>query len=137
MIAEIIARLDGTAPLKLVDGAIAFDAAAKSKPKALPAAFVIPLSEVGQASPTYGRTRQRVRLTFGVVYAVSNVADAKGAAAQADLKTVRDAGLVRLLGWSPTGADAVEFDQGRLLAFKDGVLWWQDAFRTQTAISSS
>lgn len=138
MIAETITRLTAIDnAFKLVEGAAALEAAMRAKPTAMPAAYVIPLRESGNRSPTYSRTRQRVATTFGVVYALANVADAKGAAAQADLTTLRGQTFGSLLGWSPTGADPLEFDSGALLALKDGVLWWQDAFRTQTAISSS
>ena len=137
MIAEIRNRLaDLPAAFKLVEGAAAFEQAAATKPKAMPAAYVIPLREVAGASPLYSRTRQKVAVTVGVVLAVANAADAKGAAAQADLTALRNQVLNALLGWSPAGAEALEFAEGGLLAFKDGVLWWQDAYRTQTAISS-
>ncbi|MDO8932580.1 MAG: hypothetical protein Q7U97_09320 [Rhodocyclaceae bacterium] len=137
MIAETILRLAAVEDaFKLVEGAADLEAAMKARPKAVPAAYVIPLREVGGKSPTYSRTRQKVATTFGVVYAVSNVADGKGVAAQADLVTLRGKTFASLIGWSPAGADPLEFDTGVLLALKDGVLWWQDAFRTQTAISS-
>lgn len=138
MIAATIARLAAiNNAFKVVEGAAALEAAMRAKPAALPAAYVIPLRESGSRSPTWSRTRQKVATTFGVVYALANVADHKGAAAQADLETLRGKAFASLLGWSPSGADPLEFDTGALIALRDGVLWWQDAFRTQTAISSN
>lgn len=137
MIAEIATRLrDIPDAFNLVEGAAAFERAAASKPTAMPAAYVLPLREAGGNSSIYSRTRQKVTVTLGIAIAVSNVADTKGAAAQADLTALRDAVLNSLLGWSPAGAEPLNFAEGGLLAFKDGVLWWQDSYRTQHTVSS-
>ncbi|MDD5297661.1 MAG: hypothetical protein PHU46_12180 [Rhodocyclaceae bacterium] len=141
MIPEIIARLKTVPNLLLVDGAAGFAAAADpatgSKPRAAPAAFVLRLAESGEKSQTYMRVEQRVSAVIGIVYALRNVADAKGAAAGADLEALRQAGRAALLGWHPEGADPFEFDAGALLAFKDGYLWWQDSYRTRYDILQS
>lgn len=131
MIAEVAARLTvEVAALKQIGGAVEFEAASAGNPKATPAAFVVPLAEDPAPSDLANTVIQRVRVSLGVVWAVKNVADPKGAAAQADLATLRAAGQAALLGWAPTDAEPLERGAGRLLAFRDGVLWWQDVYQT-------
>lgn len=139
MIAEIVARLIDQVPaLKQIGGAAEFQAAAESNPTATPAAFVFPLRESGGASPIYGRVRQKVSASVGVVLVVRNVADAKGAAAGGDMATLRAAVESVLLGWVPvSGRDPLEFESGALLAFRNGHMWWQDAYRTQFSKSTA
>lgn len=139
MIAETIVHLrSGVSALKFVGAAAEFQAAAEANPKSAPAAFVIRLRETGGGSPTYGRTRQKVAATVGVILVARNVADASGQAAGGDLDSLRAAVLGLLLGWSPTPShDPLEFEGGALLAFRDGHLWWQDSYRTQYPITSA
>lgn len=141
MIPEIIAQLKTVSTLALVEGAAGFAAAADpqtgAKPKAVPAAFVLRLADSGQPTLTFMRVEQRVAATFGIVYCVRNVADAKGGAAAGDLESVRAAGRAALLGWHPPGADPFEFDAGALLAFRDGYMWWQDSYRSHYDIAQT
>lgn len=131
MIAEIAARLEAqVATLNQVGGAAEFEAASLAKPRATPAAFVIPVGEDPAPSDVANIVIQRVRVSLGVVWAVRNVASADGAPALADLETVRAAGQAALLGWAPANAEPLERGAGRLLAFRDGVLWWQDIYQT-------
>jgi hypothetical protein len=136
MIAEIMARLSGLPEFKLVAGAAGFAAAADRNPTATPAAFVLRLSESAGASLTYSRIQQRVAVTAGIVIVVRNVSDATGSAAGADLEALRQIVRTSLLGWSPPGHDPLEFDASALLAFKDGHLWWQEAYRSHYDITS-
>lgn len=134
MIAETAIHLrDTVGLLKLVGGSIEFEAAAASAPAVMPAAFLIPLGDDPRPSQGANFIRQQVRVSFGVVLAVKNVADAKGEAAQVDLDaTLRPAVQAALLGWSPTDAEPLERGAGRLLGFKNGVLYWQDVYHTNT-----
>lgn len=139
MIAEIIARLQSqVAPptLNLVGGAAEFQAASDANPNAVPAAYVLRMSERGGERLTYGRTEQRVPTEIGIVMVVRNVADAKGNAASADMETLRGAVRTALLGWNAAATDPFEFAAGGLLAFRDGHLWWQDSYRTTYDISN-
>lgn len=137
MIAEIITRLQSqVAALKLVAGAAEFGAAADTNPTASPAAYVLRLSEQGGELLTYARTGQRVATEIGITLALRNLADAKGAAANVDLEALRAAVRTALLGWSAPSCDPFEFAAGGLLAFRDGFLWWQDAYRTAYDITS-
>ena len=116
--------------LRLVGGSIEFEAAAASAPAVMPAAFVIPLGEDPRPSQGANFIRQQIRTSLGVVLAVKNVADTKGEAAQADLTTLRIAVQAALLGWSRTDAEPLERGAGRLLGFKNSVLYWQDVYHT-------
>lgn len=138
MIAETIARLTAEVPgLKLVAGASQFQAAAEAAPTATPAAFVLLLGESPRANELANFVAQRVEVQIGVVYALRNVADPKGAAAGTDLETLRAAGQTALLGWQPTAAhDPLERGPGALLAFKEQVMWWQDIYTTAFYITA-
>lgn len=136
MIGLLITRLTGTAPLKLVAGAADFATAAETKPAALAAAYVLPLHEAAGANQLDCAVMQMVSVSFGIAYAVANVADAKGKAALTALEQVRQAGRDKLLGWAPEGADPLEYGGGALLGFKNGVVWWQDIYTTQYLIKA-
>ena len=130
MVDDIIVRLKTAPVLKLVAGAADFSTAAESRPKALPAAYVLPLHErtLGDEEIGCGVT-QVVEATFGVAIAVANVSDAKGGAAVVGLDAIRLAVRKALLGWAPDGCeDGFEYAGGALLGFAGNVLWWQDAY---------
>lgn len=143
MIAEIIARLrdsSGQTGLKQVDGAAQFQAIVESQrnPAATPAAYVIPARESAPPSSIYSRVRQKVSSGVVIVLVVKNVADAKGEAAGIDMEALRAAVDAALLGWAPTADhEPFQFEGGALAAFKDGHMWWQDAYRTQFTKSNA
>ena len=131
MIAEIQTRLDAqVAALKLIAGALDFAVASETEPPATPAAYVMLLGENPSPPPGGDFIQQQIRVHAGVGCPLKNVADVKGAAAQADLKTLRASAQTALLGWSPTAAEPLERGPGNLLAFKNRVLWWQDEYLT-------
>ena len=134
----IIARLDTqVAALKRVAGSAEL-AAASEDLKQVPAAFVIPAAERPGASSTGTMlVSQQNTVRFGVVLAVSNLRDARGEKAQADLLTLRTAIMTALLGWQPNVEfDPLEYAGGRLLQLADQVLWWQDDFTTTHLLRS-
>lgn len=97
-----------------------------------PAAFVIPLTEVGKDDGLLSNTSQSISQTFGVVQVVSNRRDVRGGAALDELKTFRAALKNTLIGWVPDAdtGEPVVFSRGKLLKFDtDGRLWWIDEFR--------
>ena len=130
MVDDIIVRLKTAPVLKLVAGAADFSAASESRPKALPAAYVLPLSERVLHNDGLGDdVTQVVEATYGIALALSNVSDAKGGAAAIDLDTLRDAVREALLGWCPAGCeDTFSYAAGALLGFANQVIWWQDAY---------
>lgn len=137
MIDALIAQIKANVPaLKVVAGAAAFGAARESRPIALPAVYVLRLKEAGAPSEVYGKTDQRVAVTAGVVIAAANVADARGDASGGDVETLRAAIRTALLGFVPAGHDPLQFGEGDLAAFGDGVHWWQDTYTSHYDISN-
>lgn len=134
LIVDIIARLDAdkaASGLKIVGGAAQFQAAAETKPLATPAAYVMLLEESPGESEMASDLIQLVRVTVGVVLAERNVADAKGAAAAADMESLRNKVKAQLFGFSPSQSFApLQRGPGKLLAFSDGLMWWQDTYFT-------
>ena len=134
MIAETIAYLEANKAalgLLLVAGAADFQRAVESNPAATPAAYVFTLDENAGANQVAPDVHQRGAATVGIVLVGRNVADPKGAATQQDLTTLRAAVKAKLLGWPPTSAhDPLERGRSHLLAFRDGHMWWQDAYTT-------
>lgn len=131
-LSAVVTRLQTQiASLRKVGGAADIPGAQESL-KQVPAAFVIPLAEVaGPNELESGAISQQLSIRFGVLWAVSNLRDATGEAAQTDLETVREAGKTALLGWQPdTTMEPCEFAGGQLLQVADRVLWWQDVFVT-------
>lgn len=121
----------GALGLALVGGAADFQAAAETKPTATPAAYVVLLDEIRQENQWEGSIIQPVRQVTGVILVVRNVADPRGEAAQADIETLRGAVKGLLFGWSPNaGKQPLQMSGGRLLAFSDGLMWWQDTYFT-------
>jgi hypothetical protein len=138
--ATLIARLKLSCPLlKMVGGSADFGVAETALRNKLPAAFVIPLAE--QASPNSSSTvlvSQRVNQQFGVVLAVSNLRDATGEKALADIYAVRQQVMTSLLGWVPAGEQTgMEFSGGQLQDMSDQVLWWQDIFNIDIYLRSA
>lgn len=122
--------------LSLVAGALEFATASETRPTAMPAAYIILLREQPSPSDVANAVVQRIRVSLAVVLALRNAADAKGQAAQADLETLRATVQTALLGWAPTDAAPLERGPGQLLAFRDGVLWWQDVYDTEIYVRS-
>lgn len=136
MIEQIITRIKAQIQqFKLVGEAADFQAAAEANPTAGPAVFVFMATEAGQDVSLTGRARQRVDVTFTVVYAVKNVASVKGRGNAQALAPLKSATRTALIGWRPNGAEAlVGFVSGQQLAFRQGWQWWADNFKTQILI---
>lgn len=134
MISETIAYLEANKValgLLLVGGAAEFQAAVAANPSATPAVYVIELDEFAGKNQVAPDVHQRVVAIFGVVHVVRNVSDAKGEAARRDMESLRGATKAKLLGWPPAaGYDALERGRSHLLTFRDGHMWWQDAYTT-------
>ena len=70
-------------------------------------------------------------LVIGLVFAVRNLSDGRGAAGLADLSPLRRAVYSTLSGHRPAEClDPFHFRKGRLLHISDGVIWWQDEYQT-------
>lgn len=104
----------------------------------MPAAFVLPAAESAETSPFMDQVvQQNVASEFAVLIAVRNLADDEGAAAVESLEPVRVVIRNALLGWQPaTDYNGCEYRAGELVAFDNGVLWWQDRYTTGYVIRS-
>ena len=118
--------------LKLVAGAVAFNVASQSNPAATPAAFVFVVDESDGENGLEQPMVQDVTVTLAVVLVVRQVSDAQGAAAGADMDTLRQAVGAALRGWV-IGADydPLARRQSALVAFRDGHMWWQETWLTR------
>jgi len=136
----LIAKIKADCPLlELVGGSPDFSTAESTLKTKMPAAFVVPLA--AQASPNTSATMlvsQKITQQFGVILAVKNLRDATGEKAIADLYTLRQQLLSKLVGWIPPGGvSGMEFGGGRVLDMNDQVLWWQDDFNLDTYFRSA
>lgn len=133
MIEALKAHIKATVPeLKLIGGAADFQAAADSNPNATPACFVFLMDE-NPGKPVTDVLMQNVRVSVGITFVVKNVKDAKGAASTASLDALRKKVKDQVFGWSPNIEPEYDpFERGacRLLAFRDGHVWWQDLYLT-------
>jgi len=136
MIAAIAARLTDRAspPLRLVESLAELDALEGKVPKAMPAAYVVPIREQAAPGVTTGRVRQRVTIWFGIVLITRNVSDlGRGGAAVADLAASRKATLDALMGWGEVAgvtSSPIQYRDGLLLDAANGLVAWQDTYET-------
>lgn len=139
MIDTIITRLkvEAAVALRQVEGAGEYALLAAPPPLARqPAAYVIPLADVGGAnSLAAGPVRQRLVRGFGVIVLLGNLRDARGASAAAALANVQAAVRAALVGFQPTpDHDPIEFRRGQLIDVSEGALAWQDEFETAITV---
>lgn len=137
MLSSIRTRLQALGQFKLISGAAQFVAASNSAPAADPAVFVFEMAESGSPSSTYSRVSQRVSVVVATVIVTKNMADVHGQAAVDALTPLRLSVRNALLGYAPPECDPLQFDSGRLLAFQNGYVWWQDTWRTATDFTST
>jgi hypothetical protein len=130
-LSPIIARLsERVAGVNQIGGAARY-ASATLDTKAIPAIFVVPLSDVASGRMWTGSTQQAVKATFGVLIGARNLMDDKGGAAQGSLLKMRESVTEALLGWVPPGCSMdITYNSGRLLDITNSIVWWQDDFET-------
>lgn len=127
----ILSQLEGAVTGTRKIGGAADLAAIQEGRVPAPALYVLPMEESASDMAFAGDNIQRVFAKFAVVLAVSNKADAAGAAAVNSIEALRDQVKAALHGWqAPGSTDCVRFTGGRLLSFSDGVLFWMDEFQT-------
>lgn len=131
---QVQARLRALDPaiFAIVAGAAELEKIGKGTPAAMPAAYVVELEEAyGDNERATGGVQQRCELDFAVVVITRNISDARGEAAMQGLRPVRDAVRTALTGWQPDGADDLVLPiSGRLVATRDGSVWWETRFGT-------
>lgn len=100
-------------------------------------AFVFLISEKNPVEGNQPRMRAAAMATIGVVLAVRNYRDTRGAAALADLQ--QQVGAVRqsLLGWCPPGCTALAWQQGEVMDYDRSNLLWLDIYTTTHVLGGS
>lgn len=107
-------------------------ASAKDDLKTPPVAYVIPLGDNAKPNTALSYSvDQHVVERFGVVMAVSNVRDVRGAAVNPPLEILRRAVIDNLISFQPASDyDPVQYAGGKLLMLDVNVIWWQLDFTT-------
>jgi hypothetical protein len=104
-------------------------------PRALPAAYVLPLIETAGPQTAMGESVQEHECTFGVTIVVRHAGDASGARAVNALGPLRDAVSGVLTGWQPPDCmSLVAFVSGQLVDFQDGATIWRDDFAVKRLV---
>lgn len=122
-----------------VGGAIDFDRALQGLTIAN-SAFVIPLAEAPSPDEIgmMNSIEQEVETLFGVILAVRNLQDATGEAVQDVLDPLRTSLRSALLGWEPyTDYYPCVYAGGQLIGFREGILFWQDDFKSAYRIRTT
>lgn len=133
MIGEFIARLRDRAspPFALVEGAAELASVGGGAPNATPAAFVFTAEEAAGENERVTGVLQRMEVDVSVVIVTSNVSDAQGAAAAADIEALKMIVRGALVGWQPASTDDVVTNVGgKLVRAKEGLVWWELTFAT-------
>lgn len=116
-------------PLREIEAAAGLNGAMNGI-RAVPAVYVIPLSERGTQLPHTGSVDQLERRLVGIVLAVEAI-DTRGGAGALDLAALRGRIKKALVGWvpEPDTGEPVTFQGGDLVDFPgDGRLWWADEY---------
>jgi hypothetical protein len=127
---EIIARINGLALFRIVDGAAALSLI-KDQPTAMPAAYVFVSEEASAPNTRIGAVLQRTEIDVAVVLFAQSVADPRGAAASASIDTLKAAVRSSLCAYQPPSAeDVVTHIGGKLIKARDGIVCFEDTFGT-------
>jgi hypothetical protein len=118
-----------------VGGVAELEAAIDNKELAVPHAFVYRLEDLPEESDEIGAGTQAMNETFGVLVAVANTGDARGAAADDQLDDLRDALIAALKGWSPEGAhQELDYRGFETVEVTRARVWRRFDFATLTSI---
>ncbi|KAB2921670.1 MAG: hypothetical protein F9K30_13955 [Dechloromonas sp.] len=111
-----------------VAGAAEFAEVSGDKPPTkFPALYVVPLGEDVVSADHPNWSEDIVTIQFATVLVVQQKSDPRGGAAVLAIKAPRAMTRKALAGFLPTDADeAIRYAGGRLMAFEDGRMWWQD-----------
>lgn len=120
-----------------VAGAARFEILPEAANLAVPAAYVLPLTEQPQEQFSQNGYQQTVREGFAVVVVLSNRSDERGQAAASNLDTMRTALFKALLGFQPSPAhDVIAFEGGQILHLDRQRLYYQFEFSVDYALST-
>lgn len=100
-------------------------------------AFVFLISEKNPTEGAQARSRAAAHTTIGVVQAVRNYQDPKGAQAMASI--LQPVAKVRqaLLGWAPEGCTPLVWKEGEVLDYDRSNLLWLDIYTTTHVLGGS
>lgn len=105
--------------------------AARDNLKQDPALYFVLGSERAGANPYSNAVHQQISVEVLVFIAVRHAGAATGKQHIDQLNSLRGQIDAALLGWQPDDtADPVEYVSGRLMGFKDNIMWWGDIYRT-------
>lgn len=133
MIEALKAHLRANVPaLKLVGGGAEFQSAVdKANPIAVPACYVFMLAENPLPNEWADIIQQRVEAAVAVVLVVRNLGDNTGEKALVDMDGLRKLVKDQVFGWQASPElDPFSRGRGEILGWRDGHLWWQDAYLT-------
>ena len=106
--------------------------AARGKVTVFPAAYVIPERESAEENSLIGIHDQRISESFTVLLLAKNVTDARGLAAQEEVKALSDALRAALLGWQPSTAHTpLDLVSAGPLELADQILFWPETYKTR------
>ena len=135
----VIARLrEQVQALQAVEGAAEYAAITSLRDLRPPCAYVLLARERGDGEPPKGG-RQRALVTFGVVLAVRNYRDQRGAESMDELAPLLGQVRAALMGWTPavTGGRPVQWLQGDVLDYDNSTLLWSDVYQPQHFIGGA
>lgn len=99
--------------------------------------YVFPVADQAGNNTMINIVSQRNAEQFGVLFAVHNVKDARGADAADQCFALRMAAMEALLGWEPdAGYDMLEKVSGKLISMTNGFYLWLDVYKTASLIRS-
>ena len=134
----IIAHLRARCPsfAGRIAGAADYAALRESTALQVPCAFVIPVDDNPGPNTTQNGVHQVMVEAFGVVVALSNVADERGQGSYRTVHQIRAELWAALLAWKPSDEyGLVEYQGGNLLGLDRARLWWQFEFATDFHIT--
>ncbi|WP_339665877.1 hypothetical protein [uncultured Pseudomonas sp.] len=135
----VIDRLSALEQLQSVQGAAEYAAVTSLKDFRTPCAYVILLQERADDAPPKSGGRQRAIASFGVLIAVRNYGDQRGAKTSAEMRPLTGAIRERLMGWTPEvqGARPVQWVRSDTLDYDHSTLIWSEVYSTQHFIGGT
>jgi len=141
-IGPVIDRLTAqVSALRFVGGAADLEAAQRERAPATPAAYVLLSNDrPGSVTTSTQRFRQQVTGAIGVITAVRDYrVSERGAGAADDIESILAAQRAALLGWIHPQSNRTPMrlgGQGRLLSYRNAVVWWQDIYQADYTITN-
>lgn len=128
---------------EVIAGAADYAAVQELRGFRTPSAYVVTAQERDATEPTQaqrrGSGRQHAETTFGVILALRNYRDARGAAVTDDARPLIGAVRDALMGWTP-GAQImrpITWQQGDVLDYDANTLLWAEIFYTKHFIGGN